>query len=77
MRDRRLGQTCIAETDNLVRSLSVNDKDRAGLVIEVAELLEESAKQLARTTEFTIHEVEVNEGGLDEYCPSWPQDYTK
>ena len=70
LRDRRLGQACIAEADNLVRSLNVNDEDRASLVIEVAELLEESAKQLARTTEFTLREVDVEEGEFDEYCPS-------
>ena len=39
-------------------------------MIEVAELLEESAKQLARTTERMLREVEVDEDEVDEYCPS-------
>ena len=70
LRDGRLGQACIAEADSLLRNLNVSDEDRASLVIEVAELLEERAKQLARTIETTLREVELDEYELDEYCPS-------
>jgi len=68
--DKRLSQLCMAEADNLVRSLNIPVKDRAGRVIEVAELLGESANQLVRTIEFTLREVEVDEGELEGYCPS-------